>query len=287
VIAFNLAADARRINARATPMDEPLFGEAALGPNQCEEHVLRAERAAELHEVLAGLPPRQREVIIARDVEGRRPGEIAASLGLSLGAVDSLLLRARRRMALLWHTGGAEHGATTTQVTTASLAATTAVIHHGVVEAVASRAQQVLSSVSYHLAAGMGLLPGRQPIVSRLAAMAAAGAVVAAPVAMVVTPSAHTTAPAPPATVTLLKEQLSHVDRVTRAVRTVVDVNTGVGTEGKAPSAVTQLLTSVSHLQVAKSVKLVPVVHRPAQRVSLITTLLQDVDTLLGRHVGG
>ena len=49
---------------------------------------------------LASLPIRQREVMIARHLDGKGPSEIAEALGLSLGAVDSLLLRARRRLAI-------------------------------------------------------------------------------------------------------------------------------------------------------------------------------------------
>jgi DNA-binding CsgD family transcriptional regulator len=52
-----------------------------------------------VQEAIALLPDRQREVVVARHLEGRRPPEIAAALGLSVGAVDSLLLRARRRLA--------------------------------------------------------------------------------------------------------------------------------------------------------------------------------------------
>ena len=152
VIAYNLGADARRHHARAVLTDDPMVGDAALGPNHCEDHVLQAERVAEVRTILDTLPPRQREVIVARDMEGRRPGEIAASLGLSLGAVDSLLLRARRRMAVVWKTAGPEQGAATFP-TAASIVATTAAVTPGPI----SRA---IAAASYRIAAAVGVVPG-------------------------------------------------------------------------------------------------------------------------------
>lgn len=102
VIARSLCIDAFRARARVEPVAEPLAGQGDHRPNQPEESLLSAERAAHVHQALDALPERQRRAVIARDWEGLRPGEIAERLGLSVGAVDSLLLRARRRLALTY-----------------------------------------------------------------------------------------------------------------------------------------------------------------------------------------
>jgi len=100
VIARSLCMDAFRAHARVEPREKPLVGRHDHRPNEPEESLLSSERAALVQEALATLPDRQRRAVIARDWEGLRPGEIADRLGLSVGAVDSLLLRARRRLAL-------------------------------------------------------------------------------------------------------------------------------------------------------------------------------------------
>lgn len=99
VIAHRLCIDSRRAKERTQPERDPVGAERSGGPDGPEETVLRHELLDHLHNALAALPERQREVVIARDLEGKGPAEIAAALGISLGAVDSLLLRARRRLA--------------------------------------------------------------------------------------------------------------------------------------------------------------------------------------------
>ncbi|HUR22988.1 MAG TPA: sigma-70 family RNA polymerase sigma factor [Acidimicrobiales bacterium] len=99
VIARSLCMDAFRAQARVEPREEPLTGRRDHRPNEPEESLLTRERAAQVHEALDTLPDRQRRAVIARDLEELPPGEIADRLGLSVGAVDSLLLRARRRLA--------------------------------------------------------------------------------------------------------------------------------------------------------------------------------------------
>jgi hypothetical protein len=130
--------------------------------------------------MLSTLPARQRAVIVARDLEGRRPGEIAASLGLSLGAVDSLLLRARRRMATAWQAASAEHGAASMQVTTASLAATTAARPQEVGRVLGAVGNAV-DRVSLHVANALGLTPGGSAAAHTLGRLVATGAVLAGP----------------------------------------------------------------------------------------------------------
>jgi RNA polymerase sigma-70 factor (ECF subfamily) len=100
VIAHRLCIDTRRAGARTMPEREPVDSqERAGGRDGPEETLLRHELVDRLNLALAALPARQREVMIARHFDGKGPAEIATLLGMSLGAVDSLLLRARRRMA--------------------------------------------------------------------------------------------------------------------------------------------------------------------------------------------
>lgn len=108
VIAARLCVDMIRARIRTTPDDDPLRNDRAplnvvseidVG-TATEEALVRRERTEKVQQAIALLPDRQRQVVVARHLEGRRPPEIAASLGLSVGAVDSLLLRARRRLAL-------------------------------------------------------------------------------------------------------------------------------------------------------------------------------------------
>jgi len=108
VIARSLCMDAFRAHARVEPREKPLVGRHDHRPNEPEESLLSSERAAQVQEALASLPDRQRRAVIARDWEGLRPGEIADRLGLSVGAVDSLLLRARRRLALSYRRAAGE-----------------------------------------------------------------------------------------------------------------------------------------------------------------------------------
>ena len=103
VIARSLCMDAFRIQARVEPCEQPITDGPAHRPDEPEELVLRRERAAHVRQALAALPDRQRKAVIARAWYERGPGEIADSLGLSVGAVDSLLLRARRRLAQAYH----------------------------------------------------------------------------------------------------------------------------------------------------------------------------------------
>jgi RNA polymerase sigma-70 factor, ECF subfamily len=123
VIARHRAADAARARARSQAFNEAQAQvQASAGGRPAnsegpEEHALRREQLEALSGVLSRLPRRQREVLLARDIEGRRPAEIAAALGVSLATVDSLLLRARRAAAAGYRTMAAEQG-------TASMAST-------------------------------------------------------------------------------------------------------------------------------------------------------------------
>jgi RNA polymerase sigma factor (sigma-70 family) len=90
-IAHNTAHNALRDNARG---DEPLGDEAAAA----ERPELVLERRERLRSVLASvqdLPPRQRDALVLRELEGRSYEEISAALGVGGGAVRQLLNRAR------------------------------------------------------------------------------------------------------------------------------------------------------------------------------------------------
>lgn len=59
---------------------------------------VRAERRQAVHDALAALPEPDREVLVLRYLEQLGPGEIAAVLGLSEGAVKMRHLRALQKM---------------------------------------------------------------------------------------------------------------------------------------------------------------------------------------------
>jgi RNA polymerase sigma factor (sigma-70 family) len=90
-IAHNTAHNALRDNALR---DEPLGDEGAVG----ERPEVVLERREQLRSVLASvqdLPPRQRDALVLRELEGRSYEEISAALGVGGGAVRQLLNRAR------------------------------------------------------------------------------------------------------------------------------------------------------------------------------------------------
>ncbi len=160
VIARHVSVDVARSRSRdlARPAVSVLPGSGGDWP---EEHALRQERVETLRSVMGTLPRRQREVLYARDVEGRRPPEIAAALGLSLGAVDSLLLRARRAAAAGYRTMAAESGMAQT-ASTAAVAVAGGGVASGparLVRAVARGFDAVLGSVA-KLGGRVAALPG-------------------------------------------------------------------------------------------------------------------------------
>ena len=99
---------ASRAQAR---MREPLpLLDADLGHTQGPEVELeRKAVVAELQRAIAGLPDKQREVVVLRDLYGLHYTEVGAALGMSVAAVESLLFRARRslRISLKPLAGGA------------------------------------------------------------------------------------------------------------------------------------------------------------------------------------
>ena len=71
------------------------------GAPGAEQRLLAAERVTALRMALAELPERQREAVLLRHVEGLSNPEIAARLGTSVEAVESLTARGKRRLAAL------------------------------------------------------------------------------------------------------------------------------------------------------------------------------------------
>jgi RNA polymerase sigma-70 factor (ECF subfamily) len=198
VIANNLCVDHMRAAARTTPSDEVGNDSAEPAENAPENAVLRAEQAVLIQRALAALPDRQRDVVVARDVDGRRPPEIAAALGLSLGAVDSLLLRARRRLAASVQAMSTESGAASAATTTAVTAVSAGVTHFGTLSRFAQSVSEAIAAASYHLASTVGMVPGMPSVVAQAAPAAAAGAIALAPFGLGA-PSTHVAPPPVPA----------------------------------------------------------------------------------------
>jgi RNA polymerase sigma-70 factor (ECF subfamily) len=77
--------------------------EAVRDPELLEETVAseqpRQDELIRLREALAGLTEQQRHAILLREWQGLSYEEIAAELGLSLAAVETLIFRARRALA--------------------------------------------------------------------------------------------------------------------------------------------------------------------------------------------
>lgn len=193
VIAHRLCLDHLRARARVTPEEDPILEVDDVAPNGPEESVLRSERDAHLHTVLAALPDRQRKVVIARDLEGRRPGEIAAALGLSIGAVDSLLLRARRRLATTYAAEITDAGAstlTTAASTTAATAASVAggaAVSSGRIGRLAHSVANAADAASAQVVTAMHAVPGASAVAHDLATGIVAGVLALAPFAAALT----------------------------------------------------------------------------------------------------
>jgi RNA polymerase sigma factor (sigma-70 family) len=97
-IAFNVCRGARRSAGRETAVTqdvEDIDGLAAPVVAGPEAH----ERLEALRDGLAELPETQRRGILLREWQGLSYAEIADELGVSVGAVETLLFRARRNLA--------------------------------------------------------------------------------------------------------------------------------------------------------------------------------------------
>jgi RNA polymerase sigma-70 factor (ECF subfamily) len=97
-IAFNVCRGIRRSAGRETAVTQEVvdIDELAAPPSAGYEGHQRVDA---LRDALAQLPESQRRGILLREWQGLSYAEIANELGLSLGAVETLLFRARRNLA--------------------------------------------------------------------------------------------------------------------------------------------------------------------------------------------
>src|SRR6266513_2978326 len=97
-IAFNVCRGTRRSSGRRTAVTQEIedMDDIAAPPAAGYEG---GEQLEALRDGLAHLPERQRRVILLREWQGLSYAEIADELDLSVGAVETLLFRARRNLA--------------------------------------------------------------------------------------------------------------------------------------------------------------------------------------------
>lgn len=97
-VLVNLCIDRRR-RARYVPLEEaPEMTDPAPG---ADEALATAERRRRVETALTQLPDRQRAAVVLSYYEGLSNAEVAGALEVSVGAVESLLVRARRSLARL------------------------------------------------------------------------------------------------------------------------------------------------------------------------------------------
>ena len=94
-VASNAGLDALRSNARRRRREETAAAERlrAGAPDTALDAVLREERRARVREILAGLKPRDAQLLMLR-AEGLAYKELAEALGIHSGSVGTLLARA-------------------------------------------------------------------------------------------------------------------------------------------------------------------------------------------------
>jgi len=97
-IAFNVCRGTRRSSGRLTAVTQEVEDIDELAAPQAAGYE-GSERVEALRDGLAHLPERQRRGILLREWQGLSYAEIADELELSVGAVETLLFRARRNLA--------------------------------------------------------------------------------------------------------------------------------------------------------------------------------------------
>ena len=97
-IAFNVCRGTRRSTGRQSAVMHEVEDIDELAAPPSSGYEVNEHRAA-LRDGLAHLPERQRRAILLREWQGLSYAEIADELGMSLGAVETLLFRARRNLA--------------------------------------------------------------------------------------------------------------------------------------------------------------------------------------------
>ncbi|ANM28624.1 hypothetical protein ABI59_01830 [Acidobacteria bacterium Mor1] len=102
-IALNLARSLlrkRRVRSRLGFGAEADVDEVVLPRATGEDRALEAERAVEVREAVAGLPPDLREVLLLTELSELRYDQIAVTLGIAEGTVGSRRSRALKRLRL-------------------------------------------------------------------------------------------------------------------------------------------------------------------------------------------
>jgi len=97
-IAFNVCRGVRRSTSRLTAVTQDVEDVDTLAAPPAPGYE-GSERVAALRDALAHLPESQRRGILLREWQGLSYAEIADELGLTHGAVETLLFRARRNLA--------------------------------------------------------------------------------------------------------------------------------------------------------------------------------------------
>lgn len=86
-----------RQQQKSRPVELPLFEDSQAAAATLDPELDRREEL--LHRALAALPERQRLALLLVNFSAHSYEQVAEIMGLSLGAVESLLFRARRRLA--------------------------------------------------------------------------------------------------------------------------------------------------------------------------------------------
>ncbi len=95
-VTANLCTDRLRRRRRISGDEPPEIADETPG---VEARLIASDRMAALDTALAKLPERQRQAVTLRHIEGLANPEIAAVIGVSVEAVESLTARAKRALA--------------------------------------------------------------------------------------------------------------------------------------------------------------------------------------------
>ncbi len=97
-VLYNLCMDHFRARARAATDDDALDDDMRDGQPSLEERLARVQRVDQVKAALATLPERQRTALVLCYYEEMSQAESAALMGISEGALESLLSRGRAAM---------------------------------------------------------------------------------------------------------------------------------------------------------------------------------------------
>lgn len=101
-VTINIARDAQRRAARRESLRK-LWGARSESAQTAEgpKRIAESESRERLHALLRGLPPREREAIVLRDIEGLTTAEVAQALGTTENTVRSQISRGRLHLRKL------------------------------------------------------------------------------------------------------------------------------------------------------------------------------------------